>query len=492
MTVYTRIVARRLLDFINYPTLGGKDAEYDTAGYRYNPPAIKAEMLSTDDELFSFFSFGADVMSSEFSGIYGSRVSFDYKLSFDSEDVAASMACMLLSSAPEQGEGWELSLGGATGGTFDIGVSGDMRTLGYDVSAETLKATLIDVFGQGVVVVFKGAGSFILFFHWAYGATGLEADFGSLTGSDESEDLAFFFEYAATAGVFYHDYLEVLSPADWTSAQLAAAFPAEIALSFSVFRGSENHDVIFRVDNVEILPSLFLASNSPASFAGKYNRIPVGAMEIRGVFGYGPAFANIPVGAFKLYGRPPGRVWSLPKYRSAKTIYTLTITGAEDGLDDVEIPISNFCARLRSSSPSYLSCTIPNSIDWIAAISARSSGDLVLSKGYEFADGTRQLETIVRVDFETVAIDRGPRNDSGTVVGHRTITESSPKTRTATGVRYFALQHDGNYRVRADVDMFLRPGDTFVFGETDRISVDTVVITVGSRTAEMEAFGAGA
>jgi hypothetical protein len=131
---------------------------------------------------------------------------------------------------------------------------------------------------------------------------------------------------------------------------------------------------------------------------------------------------------------------------------------------DVVIPMSSFTLRVRNGDPSYLNAIIPDSTSWQAAISARTTGDLILKKGYLYSDGTQVLEAIATVDFESVAIDRGDRSDSATLVGHRTTTYSSPATRTITGVSYYSLQADGRRRVRAPVDTFLRPGDTCVYG----------------------------
>lgn len=60
--------------------------------------------------------------------------------------------------------------------------------------------------------------------------------------------------------------------------------------------------------------------------------------------------------------------------------YYLTVTGAADGLDDIEIPMSSFQARRRSGEPTYLSVVIPG-LDHAEAIAARSNGTIRVDQG---------------------------------------------------------------------------------------------------------------
>lgn len=176
---------------------------------------------------------------------------------------------------------------------------------------------------------------------------------------------------------------------------------------------------------------------------------------IRGPGGVYLGTINYTTGAWTV----AGGIWIF-SVTSASYQYTASSTPVAD----VVIPMSSFTLRLRNGDPSYLNAVIPDSKTWQASISARTTGDLILKKGYLYSDGTQVLETIATVDFESVAIDRGGRSDSATLVGHRTTTYSSPVTRTISGVTNYSLQADGTRRVRAPVDTFLRPGDTCIYG----------------------------
>jgi len=156
---------------------------------------------------------------------------------------------------------------------------------------------------------------------------------------------------------------------------------------------------------------------------------------------------------------------------------------------DIEIPMSSFQLRLRNGDPTYLSCVIPNSLAYADVIQALSGGQISIRAGYQLANGDRQLEQIVWVDFESLAIDRGDRSDSATLVGHKTMTYTSPKEREISGVSYYGLQADGTRRLRAPVDAFLRPGDTVIYNNgqgEDSFVVGEIEYIVDTKLAYME------
>ena len=192
--------------------------------------------------------------------------------------------------------------------------------------------------------------------------------------------------------------------------------------------------------------SLILTPYAPA---GKFNirvDIPAAAIILQP---YNPSYIWLPSGA-QLY--------------TLQNIYLCVLTGAADGLDDVIIPISSFQSVLRDGYPSYLSCVIPNSIDYIVDIMARTHGDIVVKKGYKYSDGTINTEEICRVTYETLQIYRGGRNDFATISGHKTTTSTAPKNRALTDVSFYGLQVDGKRAFRAAPDLFLRVGDIATYG----------------------------
>ncbi|MEI7635869.1 MAG: hypothetical protein WCJ37_01075 [Syntrophus sp. (in: bacteria)] len=295
--------------------------------------------------------------------------------------------------------------------------------------------------------------------------------------------------------------------ADWTHISQDLAL-GNWFFMFGVMRGSSAGTIQGWIDNVEITPSLqitpfmagphtqqvtygalLLTPEVPLWSEGSF--IPHGELSLTGsVPNFGTPCADIPCGALILTVRNPAAVWSvpLPMMVGSKVIYSLTLTGAPDGIDDLTIPMSSFQSVVRSGEPSYLACVVPNSVDWVDEIIARPNGDLIIKKGYLLYDGTQQMEEIIRVNYETLQIDRGAANDSATLVGHKTTTATAPKDWTVDGVTFYGLQADGKRRIRAAMDLFLRPADTVYYGSglTDNFIVGSITYIIDSRSAYME------
>lgn len=255
-------------------------------------------------------------------------------------------------------------------------------------------------------------------------------------------------------------------------------------------------------------PGLSLAAPAPAP--GMTARPPAAALALAagvpkaGHFRYPPAAAlalaapapalgmtaHPPAGALTLAKHDPAYVWAIPpNSRAVNVIYLCVLTGAPDGLADLELPMSSFQGTLRDGDPSYLACVIPNSADYAAAIAARPNGEIVVSKGYRFSDGTRVVEEIARVDYESLAIDRGGRSDSATISGHKTVSSTAGKQRALTGVSFYGLQVDGKRRVRSDIDHFLRIGDEALYtldGASESLVVGHLTYIVNDVQAVME------
>ena len=104
-----------------------------------------------------------------------------------------------------------------------------------------------------------------------------------------------------------------------------------------------------------------------------------------------------------------------------------------------------------------MQAVIPAADDYVADISDRQSGDLVIEKGFQFSDGSERYEEIIRSRFDMLRPDRGGRALTLTLSGYMSGKKQQSGHRTATGVRSISAQN-GKLRVRCDVDMFLQPG----------------------------------
>lgn len=297
---------------------------------------------------------------------------------------------------------------------------------------------------------------------------------------------------------------------------------------------------------------LVLSSHAASCFIGRINQVPAFNLNLTAQTIANGVPHNVITSAatLELLANNPAYSWIVPlgNLVGAKVIYTLTLTGSGESpvLDDIEIPISSFQAiikqgggsddeiqsiideyeemldteqarwdeggyfltleefaeaqaqatedmnnrltSLSESRPSYLSAVIPNSYDWADDIGLRQNGTMVIRKGYLLANGSRNLEAIIQADFEYLTIDRGGRNDSGTITGYRTNTYSSPVTRTIEGASYYNVDSQGKRKVRAPIDLFLRPKDTCVYGSGtgDYFIVGQILYSVNTNNAYME------
>ena len=162
-------------------------------------------------------------------------------------------------------------------------------------------------------------------------------------------------------------------------------------------------------------------------------------------------------------------------------VYTFTLTGTADGVEDIVIPIKSFQSRLKSGDPTYLSVVIPG-IDYASAINLRLNGDLVVRMGYLSGGEIVLSEIISIVDFENIIIYDGTTNKTITLDGHRTET-FTPKEINLTGSSYRNLTA-GKLRYRCTPNLYVRPGDT-VNIDDDSFTIKNITYSV---SPELETF----
>ena len=82
----------------------------------------------------------------------------------------------------ETAEEWTLDLGGAAGGTYELGIENNMVELAFDATAAQIESALEDVFGDDNVTV-AVAADFGITFTNAVRESGFQADFSDLVGA---------------------------------------------------------------------------------------------------------------------------------------------------------------------------------------------------------------------------------------------------------------------------------------------------------------------
>jgi hypothetical protein len=176
--------------------------------------------------------------------------------------------------------------------------------------------------------------------------------------------------------------------------------------------------------------------------------------------------ARIPVADIGLTAQACSFVWNIlpDELAMAQRVFLCVITGAANGLDDITVPIEAFQATMRNGSPSYLVCSIPDIDSWRELIQARSNGSIVIKTGLRLQGGNVQAVEIITVNYEELRWERIPGSSDGLLTGYKTISGTAAQERPLSGASYYAQDGDGKRRVRADVNYFLRCGDTCIFG----------------------------
>lgn len=163
--------------------------------------------------------------------------------------------------------------------------------------------------------------------------------------------------------------------------------------------------------------------------------------------------------------------------------YYLTITGAPDGLSDIEIPMSSFQARRRSGDPTYLSVVIP-SADFAAAIAARPNGSIRIDQGYVQGGSILQREPIMEAPISDAAVYQGGRQSSIVLTGYGTTT-FTPKAVTLTNAVYRSVTGGKIHYRLARPYIFLNPGDTVTI-EDDTFVIGTMSYAISPAQQQIE------
>jgi len=145
---------------------------------------------------------------------------------------------------------------------------------------------------------------------------------------------------------------------------------------------------------------------------------------------------------------------------TSQTYYACEI---DDGvLDSIRPPISSWQATVQTGRASYTQAVIPAATAWVDAVDARATtGEMVIYRGVRYSDGSTQEAELARAPLDNIRFDAGPINATMTVSGYATLSlQADALTRTLTNVRSESTQN--GFRVRCEIDWFLRPGHTAI------------------------------
>ena len=167
------------------------------------------------------------------------------------------------------------------------------------------------------------------------------------------------------------------------------------------------------------------------------------------------------------------------------TQYRCFLTGAENGLADLELPISSFQTRINSEGTSYLSVVLKGADLYVDEIGLRLDGRLRVWRVYVQNDRSESAYLMADVLFEQMDISTGGRSGmSAQLSGNADMVPYTAQSITLNNPTYYALS-SSKRRYRCEIDPRLRPGDT-VSINGDSFIVGRITHIVDTTFASME------
>lgn len=159
---------------------------------------------------------------------------------------------------------------------------------------------------------------------------------------------------------------------------------------------------------------------------------------------------------------------------------------------DYRVPISSAQATMRRNGQSFLQAVIPNASSHAAAITARINEPMVLRMGYRYDDNSLSpLEDIADAPFQILTLTTGPVRDTMTVSGYGAKTHTTTATRDLKGVQTRSIDANGRRRVRASIDLFLRPNHTARDSDGTEFPVGVIQYFINATGEAMEVIEDG-
>lgn len=153
-----------------------------------------------------------------------------------------------------EAEKFILDLDVADGGTFDLGIEGDLKTLNHDDNASTIETALRTISGWDAVDVTLVDDVFVIEFPYTVGESALQADFSSLTYTGEGDPDAtltmnqeFIASESEAINLANPAVLGIIQPAAWTAADLTFLVSHEEYGTYTMLKNSEGTEVKFTV-----------------------------------------------------------------------------------------------------------------------------------------------------------------------------------------------------------------------------------------------------
>lgn len=159
-------------------------------------------------------------------------------------------------------------------------------------------------------------------------------------------------------------------------------------------------------------------------------------------------------------------------------------------IGELRVPMSSFQATMRRAGKSYLQAVIPAAGDVLPGLEYGALMQVQLGYYYPSVDEFGGLETIAQAPLEQIRSDEGATRYTVTVSGYGDLPEAGPRERVLQGIQSRSV-NQGVRRVRAEVDLLLRPGSFAVDSDGSVFEVSLIQYFVNATSAAMEVYEVG-
>jgi len=171
---------------------------------------------------------------------------------------------------------------------------------------------------------------------------------------------------------------------------------------------------------------------------------------------------------------------------NTETRFIFTLTGSNDGIGDIEIPISSFQATMNAGASTYLSIVVPGTGS-AGDIADRPNGELRIDVSYEQNGVSVKRKKIIETSFDSIRIDEGSTNKSISLSGYKTESVSGDAISLSGSIYRRVSDGEVTHRL-AEPNMLLRPGDNVTIG-TDTFTASRISYAVSAEIKTFEVSG---
>ena len=162
-------------------------------------------------------------------------------------------------------------------------------------------------------------------------------------------------------------------------------------------------------------------------------------------------------------------------------VYILILTGSNDSLPDVVLPMTSINLRWTLGGLAWMSVVVPNGIEFANEIGSRPNGEILVLSGEKWSNGWTVVSETFRAPLSLSRLDEGSFSNSYSLQGYSDMLSAStvlvtttnplikiwgglPKNRPAEVIQAkgitFRRGVAGSQELRSQIDTSIRVGDT--------------------------------